>query len=486
MRNFPLIALMLALASLTVPRARAFSLLGPFSAWQTSDIGYDLPTTTGAENGGPRLRGDEYRLSTPVVTYGFDGSFVEFFGAPGMLAVEDAFSVFNGLTNFSKMSPGLSEIPLKADGVNPLAQALGLIDLKTTVMAHVLEGLGLTAPDRWIWSIRARFVPASGIPQYSIANLNFDPVTGLPSRYVNGTLYSYVIREIYDNAGAVVGYDSREIPIDSGPPTIALASLIRNDAEEVLDGRLLRATSLVGRYFTGLTRDDIGGLRYIYRPDNLNYEAAPAGSVRGSGSVSTIGSSGALDSPWTIVGGTSTIGTNAVGTGATGTQRQLVNLGVRAGVDHIRFIRVDLDPILRVSPAPVVVSYPELVISNGIVVSQLVVRTNTRPDYLVSAADVGVVQEVPVASLVDSLVFQNNGATITANAEGPGNIQPAFGIQLSKLGVYNLNSGNSDEQDGFRGFLWSSFDGSTNAPTVYPVGTRLEDLQAVIDFLTRN
>jgi hypothetical protein len=73
MRNLSLIAFLLVLTGLTVPRARAFSLLGPYSAWQTSDIGYDLPATTGAENGGPRLRGDEYRLSTPVVTYGFDG-----------------------------------------------------------------------------------------------------------------------------------------------------------------------------------------------------------------------------------------------------------------------------------------------------------------------------------------------------------------------------------------------------------------------------
>jgi hypothetical protein len=486
MRNLSLIALLSVLIGLTAPQVGAFSLLGPYSAWQTSDIGYDLPAITGQENGGPRLRGDEYRLSTPVVTFGFDGSFVEYFGAPGMQAVQDAFATFSGLTNFSSMSANLGEYPLKADGVNPLAQTLGLIDLKTTVMASTLEALGLTAPDRWIWSIRARFVPPSGIPQYSVANLNFDPATGLPSRYVNGTLYSYVIREIFDNAGAVVGYDAREIPVDAAAPTIALASLIRNDSEEVRDGRLLRATGVLGRYFTGLTRDDIGGLRYIYRSENLNYEAAPAGSVRGSGTVSTIGSSASLDSPWSIVGGTSTIGTNAVGTGGIGNVRQLVNLGVRAGVDHIRFIRVDLDPILRVSPAPVVVSYPELVISNGLVISQIVVRTNARPDYLISAADVGVVEEQPVEALVENMTFLNNGSTLTGNAEGPGNIEPVFGIQFSKLGLYNLNSGNSDEQDGFRGFLWSSFDGSTNAPTVYPVGTRLEDLQAVIDYLTRN
>jgi hypothetical protein len=473
------------LVALLVTKVSAFSLLGPYSAWQTSDIGYDLPPTTGQENGGPRLRGDEYRLSTPIVTFGFDGAFAEFFGAPGMQAVTDAFEVYNSLTNFSAMSADLSEYPLKADGVNPLAQALRLIDIKTTLMASILENLGLTAPDRWVWSIRARFVDAGGTPFYSVANFNYDPVTGLPSRYVNGTLYSYVVREVFDDAGAVVGYDSREIPIDSSNPTIALASLIRNDDEEEirLDSRLLRALSPVGRYFRGLTRDDIGGLRYIYRPQNLNYEAAPAGSVRGSGVVSTVGSGASLDSPWTIAGGTAAIGTNAV---TTGNARQLVNLGVRAGVDHIQFVRVDLDPILRVSPFPVVVSYPELVISNGVVISQIVVRTNTAPDFQISAGDLGVIDEVPVSHEFTDLNFVNNGSTLTPNAEGPGNIEPQLVFRLSKVGVYNLNVEETDEQDARRGFLWSTFDGSTNLPTVFPVGTQISDLEAVIDFLTRN
>jgi hypothetical protein len=471
------------LLALLVTKVSAFSLLGPYSAWQTSDIGYDLPPITGEENGGPRLRGDEYRISTPIVTFGFDGAFVEFFGAPGMQAVTDAFDVFNGLTNYSAMSEDLTEFPLKADGVNPLAQALNLIDLKSQLMSTVLEGLGLTTPDRWVWSIRARFVPPSGIPQYSVANFNFDPATGLPSRYVNGTLYSYVVREVFDGGGAVVGYDAREIPIDSANPNIAVASMIRDDGEEVLDSRMLRATSRFGRYFTGLTRDDIGGLRYIYRTENFNYETAPAGSVRGSGVVSAVGSSSSLDSPWTIAGGTAAIGTNAV---TTGTARQLVNLGVRAGVDHVQFTRVDLDPILRVSPLPVVVSYPELVISNGVVISQIVVRTNTVPDFQISAGDLGVVDEVPVPAEVTNLSFVNNGINLTANAEGPGNIEPQFVFRLSKIGLHNLHSGNTDEQDAFRGYIWSTFDGSTNLPTVFPVGTRISDLEAVIDFLTRN
>ncbi|MGB9601977.1 MAG: hypothetical protein ACPMAG_04230, partial [Limisphaerales bacterium] len=32
---------------------------------------------------------------------------------------------------------------------------------------------------------------------------------------------------------------------------------------------------LPGEFFTGLTRDDVGGLRYIYRADNFNVEQMP-------------------------------------------------------------------------------------------------------------------------------------------------------------------------------------------------------------------
>jgi len=253
-----------------------------------------------------------------------------------------------------------------------------------------------------------------------------------------------------------------------------LASLV-HEADSPMDSRLLRAKSRFGRYFTGLTRDDAGGLRYLYRPQNFNYEAAPAGSVRGTGVTTIGGSSGSLDSPWTIAS-PGAIGTNAVQNGTTG-GRALVNLGVRAGVDKVQFIRVDMDPILRVSPLPLVVSYPELVVSNGIVVSQIVARTLTRPDIQFSAVDLGVALFTPVAYSQTQYVYNNTGSTVIAGAEGPGNIEPTFGMQFSKVGVHNLNDGNSDEQDGTRGFLWSTFDGSTNAPVIFPVGTTLQDLE---------
>jgi hypothetical protein len=467
----PLVVLMLGALS-----ARAFSLLGPMVGWQAPDLGYNIPDSV-PEYGGPRLRGDEYRLSTPVVTYGFDGSFVEFFGAEGVRAVDEAFEVFNDLANVSTFSENLGEFPLKADGINPTASALGLLDLKTQVMSQILATLGLTSPERWCWSIRARAVDPI---RYSVVNFNYDPASGRPSRYINGTLYSYVLRDIFNPAGARIFSDAREIPVDSANPNVSLASTISVASFVTSDERVSRAIDPTGRYFTGLTRDDAGGLRYLYHPSNRNYEQAPAGSIRGS--VSTSGGGGgsaSLDSPWAVADGSAAVGTTAVG-GATTTSNvlQLVNQGVRAGVDKVRFVRVNTDPVLRQNARQAAVTYPEVVSSNGVVIRQVVSRVLTRPDILISARDTGVAEYVPLVGTFTVPTFVNTGSGLDGAAEGPGIIEPISGFTFTKVGVYSLNIGNTDEQDGQPGTLWGSFDGSTNAPVIYPVGTRLSDLEA--------
>jgi hypothetical protein len=57
-------------------------------------------------------------------------------------------------------------------------------------------------------------------------------------------------------------------------------------------------------------------------------------------------------------------------------------------------------------------------------------------------------------------------------------VEPVSNFTFNKIGVYSLNIGNTDEQDGQPGTLWGSFDGSTNAPVIYPVGSKLSDLEA--------
>jgi hypothetical protein len=485
MRTPPFIVQIVALLLLGTAPSQAFSLLGPFSEWQTPILGYEIPDG-GAEYGGPRLRGDEYRLSTPIVTYGIDGSFLEFFGVEGARAVDAAFDSFNSLTNVSAFSQNLEEFPLKADGINPTARALGIVDLKTQMMSQILATLGLTSPERWCWSLRARYAPAPP-PSYSVVNFNYDPVSGRPSRYVNGTLYSYVIREIFYGDGTVRFYDAREIPVDSANPTVTLASTISGNPFLTSDERVDRATSTIGRFFTGLTRDDAGGLRYLYHPANRNYEGAPEGSFRGGAATGGGGASAALESPWTVAGSSGQVGTTAVGATTTATNTlQLVNLAVRAGVDRVRFVKVNTDPVLRQNARQAAVTYPEVVSTNGIVIRQVVSRILTRPDILISARDLGVALYVPLIGALQLPEFVNTGATLDPDAEGPGNIEPQSGFTFSKVGVYSLNFDNTDEQDGLPGSLWGSFDGSTNAPVIYPIGSKLADLEAAALYLRGN
>ena len=477
MRTTYFIVQIVALLLLGVLPTRAFTLLGPMAGWQAPDLGYNIPDSA-PEYGGPRLRGDEYRLSTPIVTYGIDGSFMEFFGVDGARAVDEAFALFNSLTNVSAFSENLEEFPLKADGVNPTASALGMIDLKTQILSQIMATLGLTSPERWCWSIRGR----NGDPiRYSVANFNYDPISGRPSRYVNGTMYSYIVRDIFNSDGARIFSDAREIPVDSANPNISLASTVSINSFLTSDVRVARSINPNGRYFTGLTRDDAGGLRYLYHPANRNYEAAPAGSIRGSFSTSVGGSFASLESPWTIAGSGGVVGTAAIGTTTASNVLQLVNLGVRAGVDRVRFVKVNLDPVLRQNPRQEVVTYPEMVNSNGIVIRQVVSRLIARPEILISARDLGVIDNyAPVAFEFSPVTFQNTGATLDAAAEGPGNIEPLSSYTFSKLGVYSLQFGNTDEKDGQPGNIWGSFDGSTKPPILYPIGSKLSDLEAAL------
>lgn len=111
-------------------------------------------------------------------------------------------------------------------------------------------------------------------------------------------------------------------------------------------------------------------------------------------------------------------------------------------------------PVKRRSPI-------EVVSSNGVVIRQVVSRILARPDILISARDLGVALYVPVIGDLVQPGFVNTGATLDGAAEGPGNVEPQSGYTFSKVGVYSLNRGNTDEQDGQPGNIWGSL---TEAP----------------------
>ena len=100
-------------------------------AWQVPDIGYSLARTISAR---PRTSVKSIAGTRPFIYYAFDQSFLDYFGSNGVWAVEQAIAVLNGLTNFSKYSANLTEVPMETRRINYRAQALHLFDLKSVAL----------------------------------------------------------------------------------------------------------------------------------------------------------------------------------------------------------------------------------------------------------------------------------------------------------------------------------------------------------------
>ena len=191
-------------------RTNAFSLLGPFAPWMTTTNGFGPPNTTfydfSGDIGGPMDIGNGYRWNIPVVTYGFDKSFLDYFGTNGVAAVESAIQVLNDLPPASTIV--LTNHPTQSQQINDGAQAQGLYDLKSMTLALLLEQMGLAQPTRNVYVLR-QFDPTvmypgspylnslSWGPGGAISNQivlrNFDPETFEPSTYVNDQFYTGVL-----------------------------------------------------------------------------------------------------------------------------------------------------------------------------------------------------------------------------------------------------------------------------------------------------
>jgi hypothetical protein len=264
-----------------VQSASAFSMLGPAESWQTSTLGYERVAETRFPNNSfwiiffgdfsafPKNLGEEYRWNQPVLYYAYDQSFLDYFGSNGVAAVDAAVAILNRLTNVSSYSEDLSELPLREARVNFTASALHLYDLKSAALELLVERLGLADPDHWTWCLRSRILPPGlSCPRfdYAVVQRNFDPVTLAPSRYVNGNLFTYAIEQ---SCQPDFG-DADEFVVD--PTDIYLSAVA---SPKISYPR----STYYGYFHTSLTRDDVGGLRYLYRRSNENVEAAGAGTL---------------------------------------------------------------------------------------------------------------------------------------------------------------------------------------------------------------
>ena len=259
---------------------------GTGDAWQLPTIGYGLLYESFNELGGPVLLGDigaaknlgeEYRRNVPVVYYAYDANWLGFFGSNGIVAADSAFAIMNSLTNVDSYSAGLTEFPLQAMQINNEASALFLTDVKSVTLHLLVEQMGLAEPEHYTWTLHDRFLPPSGKCPfdeiYLVVQRNFDIVSSplnqiQYSPYVNGVLYTYSIEE------ACTGPNPLAFTVTSHvDPTLEQYTAVAANNFDTFGGLQ------IGHYYTGLTRDDVAGLRYLMTTNNINTETAEPGAL---------------------------------------------------------------------------------------------------------------------------------------------------------------------------------------------------------------
>jgi hypothetical protein len=424
-RRFSLLSLTLILAILANP-APAFSLLGPYADWMQPTNGFRDP----GDIGGPMDITEGYRWNVPVVTYGFDQSFVDFFGSNGVAAVESAIQMLNDLPPASQLV--LTNYGFFTERGNWRAYYLSLFDLKSATLSLLLEHLGLAQPTRHMFVVR-RWAPflldnpfeawewPPGVIPYYIVIRNFDPVTLNSSQFLNGMLYYGEYWQNDNRAGVW------PLPVDADADMFTA----------VAEGRT--EDWPIGRYYTGLTYDDVGGLRFLLSRTNVNYESLLS-DIRPANNGQT--------------------------------HQVLVNRAWRPGVEKITFVRHRYDANTG-HAVPMTIRFTDEYITNGVSMFQKVERVIAQPDFLFSAGDDSRQSEfVWLYSRTGTTNWMNNAAMNgNPTAGGPGVIQPHIKITFQKLGPLVQTYEPIGVGTWFLSWAWGSFDGSTNLPVTYPFGT---------------
>ncbi|HEY3863685.1 MAG TPA: hypothetical protein VGO59_17555 [Verrucomicrobiae bacterium] len=439
-------------------QAGAFTLWGPVEAWQTPDLDYSSPAGAiryyyhfvepGADDhepGAPKNFGEGSRLTTPIVTYGYDDTFLQYFGTKGVAAVDSAMAVLNALPSYSRANLA-NYLTDGNEQVNYTAQALELLDIKSTVLFLMAEHMGLMG-ETHVWDLagRAKYATPACAYEYFTVDRNYDPITYDPTAYVNGRLIDFFI---WDGCAQAVNVgDAIEFPADTGAPRYT----------SVATGGGLQ----FGAYYLGMTRDDVGGLKYLYNPAHYAFQSLDSNSV-----VSTFTSS------WMPVG------TNAI-TGISNFD------GLIGGAGKITFIKVAFDSLLNPGFTPITYTYSMPFVTNSKLTQVKVSRTITQPDVLFTAAFL--VGAGPPLMLSD---FARSGTIIPTTYASPGGgVTPSTIaanelITLNNVGpiYYNYDPFFLDSLNYFAYpvFNWGTFDGSTNTPIVYPQGSSLAALEAEV------
>jgi hypothetical protein len=371
----------------------------------TVNTGYHLE----GDLGGPMNIDEGYRWNVPVVTYGFDPEFTAYFGDRGVRAIEEAISILNELPPASDID--LDSYPLCSSMPNFKAAGLGLCDLKSAALAGLLEQMGLADPIRSAFVLRQRTV-YSTFTNYFIIGRNFDPYSFELSSVVNGASFGYSVAES-----------------SWMPPFFADAFEYRIDLPGVPVDPVASGGPRGGVFLTGLTRDDVGGLRFSLRRENWKVESLLPDV-----------------------------------TAALGNSNEVVQVASRPGVEKIEFVRMQRT---EGQFLPLTNLFTDTFVTDQGCQQQELQRVSREPDILFTAADLGMkfffddqylyVATVRTWARTDTSNWQNNaGLNNRPSGAGPGIIRPSATITFNKMGRYSeAHLGNPQ----FYSFpAWGSFD----------------------------
>jgi hypothetical protein len=452
MPRLPKLPLILAALTGLATGVSAFGLLGPAADWQTARLGYALNIPFAGF--GPMNIGEEYRVNVPTLYYGFSPAFLNFFGQRGAQEIDKAFQILNEVPDPTNLR--LENYPLSALRVNHRAAELGLYDIKSVALGTVLYSIGLGDPIRFVFTLRSRFETSDpDTTNFYVINRNFDPITWRHTPFINGQLWTYTqVGDVSESESFV-----SVAPVDP----LALAGFVNAPvASGEGSGRLP-----LGGFWTGLTRDDVGAIRYIYRRDNYNVE-----------NLVDIATGTAGGGPWGPPPGT----TNVAGT-------NFVNIALRPGRGRIEYRRANYDSTFGLFE-PFTNRYTDTYVTNAQAFTQNLERPLTTPDILFhvadlhggDAADILTYASYGVPDWVNNDEFNGPAGNLGPGVINPANGGPALTLTFNSLSYVLWNVfpvTPMDELGAFQqGWFWGSFDGTTNAPVVYPLGIELRELEA--------
>ena len=407
----------LVFTSLLASPCFGFALLGPYEGWmqvsnsfRLSQMGFESTlnneetTYAPGDIGGPMPVGAEYRWNVPIISYAFDQSFIDYFGAEGLHEVEAAIKLLNKLPPAARIEP--TDYPNRVLQANYPAMNEGVFDLKSTTLALLVEQLGLAQPTRSVVILRRTEPSLEGYHSYSqqldpqwsgywsnhFYFRNYDPKSYAPGNFVNGALYEFALLSPVWLGSEVC--DTVEFPAD----------LLTWGYQAAADG-----LPNAGYYFTGLSGDDVGGLRYLLNFTNIDFEA-PLPDVHrlGAFGLHKVGSSGAPPAAW------------------------------RPGVDKITFVRHPYFPKQNRS-LPLRRRYTDCFFVAGKLSRARVERVIAQPDILFTV-DNGEGTPTNHASIYPvtrtGTADWINNAAVNGNPEGPGPgvITPQIRFTFRRLG----------------------------------------------------